>query len=291
VDEAQEDAIARASGGRKVLELCADLLGSIDTDENARRAAARFGLAEGQEPTERQVEQVEQERVGAALKPFFNPRLREAILGAKQALEQVIDEVSPDHLLRAGFDGAAREKARSMLSSFRQFLEEHKDEIEALKVLYSRPYRAGLRYGQVKELAAEIQRPPHQLHPERLWQAYETVEPEKVRGHGGAHLVDVIALVRHALEPGSLLTPFEETVEERYQRWLREQSGAGADFSAEQRRWLDAIKDHIARSLTIEEEDFADVPFNQFGGLGKAYELFGEQLPEILEELNMRLAA
>jgi type I restriction enzyme, R subunit len=103
--------------------------------------------------------------------------------------------------------------------------------------------------------------------------------------------VDVIALVRHAIDPGSLLTPFEATVEERYQQWLADQAAAGANFTPEQRRWLDAIKDHIARSLTIEEEDFADVPFNQYGGLGRAYDLFGPQLGEILDELNARLAA
>ena len=33
------------------------------------------------------------------------------------------------------------------------------------------------------------------------------------------------------------------------------------------------------------------VSFNQIGGIGKAYELFGDQLSAILDELNMRLAA
>ena len=102
--------------------------------------------------------------------------------------EQVIDEQTRDTLVRAGFDTAALDKARSLITSFRQFIEDHKDEIEALRVLYSRPYRAGLRYGQVKELAAAIQQPPHRFHPERLWQAYETVRPDRVRGHGGKQL-------------------------------------------------------------------------------------------------------
>ena len=31
--------------------------------------------------------------------------------------------------------------------------------------------------------------------------------------------------------------------------------------------------------------------FNQFGGIGRAYELFGDRLAEIMEELNARLAA
>ena len=54
---------------------------------------------------------------------------------------------------------------------------------------------------------------------------------------------------------------------------------------------LDAIKDHIASSLAIEQDDLEEVPFNTIGGLGRAYELFGDRLAPILDELNMRLAA
>ena len=50
-------------------------------------------------------------------------------------------------------------------------------------------------------------------------------------------------------------------------------------------------KDHIATSLSIDEEDFQGVPFNQKGGLSKAYELFGDELETIIEELNEVLAA
>ena len=100
------------------------------------------------------------------------------------------------------------EKAQSLITNFRQFIEDNKDEIEALQVLYSRPYRAGLRYRHVKELAAALQTatalPPA---PNRLWQAYEAVEPEKVKGTGGKQLVDVIALVRHAIDPNQPLGP------------------------------------------------------------------------------------
>jgi type I restriction enzyme R subunit len=62
-------------------------------------------------------------------------------------------------------------------------------------------------------------------------------------------------------------------------------------YTAEQRKWLDAIKDHIASSLRIEPDDFDEIPFSKYGGLGRAYELFGEGLNGILEELNERLAA
>lgn len=38
-------------------------------------------------------------------------------------------------------------------------------------------------------------------------------------------------------------------------------------------------------------DDFDYAPFSQRGGLGKAHQLFGEQLPKLLDELNEVLAA
>ncbi len=104
------------------------------------------------------------------------------------------------------------------------------------------------------------------------------MEPDKVKGIGGKKLVDVIAMVRHAIDPNTQLTPVDITVEERYQQWMAEKQSAGVVFTADQRKWLDAIKDHIAASLNIEQDDLEEVPFNTIGGLGRAYELFGDKL-------------
>ena len=293
IEPKHETEIAGAAGGESLGTLATDLLDSLDADRNAQRAAEKFDLAEDEEPTDEQLQAAEQAAMAAALKAFHEPKLREVIIAVKASLEQVIDETTPDVLLGAGFDAAAKLKAQTILSDFRKFLEDHKDEIEAIQVLYSKPYRAGLRYEHVKELAAAIERPPLSTRnpEERLWRLYEAVEPEKVKGKGGKALVDLIAIVRHALHPDEPLVPIGVQVEERYGEWLVEQEEAGVTFNADQRKWLDAIKDHIASSLSIDEDSFDSVPFNQFGGLGKAYELFGDKLPALIEELNARLAA
>jgi len=289
--EEQRGEITKTAEGRDVKSLAAGLLHSIDPDEVAKRAAVKFSLPPEQEPSDEQFDVVEQELMQAALKPFHNPKLRELILGITKSLEQVIDGESQDVLLRAGFDAQALERAQSLITSFRQFIEDNKEELEALQVLYSRPYRAGLRYRHVKELAAALQRPPVAATPELLWRAFEAVEAGKVRGRGGNKLVDVIALVRHAIDPAQPLTPFGSTVEERYQVWLAEQAAAGVEFTVEHRQWLDAIKDHIANSASIEQDDFDLSPFTEMGGLGRAYDLFGDRLSGILDEMNARLAA
>jgi len=66
---------------------------------------------------------------------------------------------------------------------------------------------------------------------------------------------------------------------------------AGVKFSGEQLAWLHLIRDHIATAISSEPEDWELSPFNQRGGLGKAHQLFGEQLPTLLDELNAVLVA
>lgn len=297
IDEPAQEAIKTASGGTSLSGLSAGLLKSIDPDANTLLAKEKFNIPEDQEPTEAQLKDIEKEQMAIAVKPFHNPKLRGAILATKSSLDQVIDEQTPDKLVQAGFSQEAKDKAQLLLSNFRQFLEDNKDEIEALQVLYSVPYRAGLKFRHVKELAAKLNKPPFFVDPNRpdsltrLWQAHEVIEPDKVRGMGGKQLVDVIALVRHAIEPNTPLAPMGMTLEEQYQQWLVDKQQAGVSFTADQRKWLDAIKDHIASSLAIEQDDLEEVPFNAIGGLGRAYELFGDNLTAILDELNTRLAA
>ena len=88
-----------------------------------------------------------------------------------------------------------------------------------------------------------------------------------------------------------MLTPFADSVTERFNEWLMDKAKAGVKFSGEQLAWLNLIRDHIATAISIEPDDLELSPFNQRGGLGKAHQLFGEQLPKLLDELNAVLAA
>ena len=77
----------------------------------------------------------------------------------------------------------------------------------------------------------------------------------------------------------------------RFESWLEQKVQAGTAFNADQRAWLELIRDHIATSLSIEPGDFDYAPFNLRGGLGKAHQLFGNDLTKLLDELNEVLAA
>jgi type I restriction enzyme, R subunit len=67
---------------------------------------------------------------------------------------------------------------------------------------------------------------------------------------------------------------------------------AGAlKFTDEQMTWLRMIKDHIATSFHCDRDDLDYAPFDANGGLGKMYQLFGDEMDTILDELNEALAA
>ncbi len=293
VDASQAARIERESGGESLAGLTSRLADSIDPQATHEAAVKRFHLPEHENPTQEQRDEVEHERMAEALEPFSRPELRRAIVEIAKSHSQIVDEASRDVLLDFGHSEAAVHSARSKLDDFQQFLEENKDEIEALRILYSRPYRAGLRYRHVKELRDLLRHPPVSLHDPAgdLWRIYGALETDRVTGAGGRALVDLVAIVRHVLRPSGKLVPLADEVEERYRAWLAEKARAGQEFTAEQRRWLGAIKDHIASSLAIEQEDFEDVPFNQWGGLGGAWQTFGENLDAVLAELNESLAA
>lgn len=290
--EAQQ--IEAASGGLSVRDLAAGLVRALDPD--ARLDAARRATGQD-EPDEAAIGEAARRLVQEATAPFDNPALRKALVNAQRRDEQTIDTVSQDEVLAAGWDARADEKARALVSSFRQFIEDNKDEIVALEVLYSRPRSARLTYGDVKRLAEAIERPPLGLTTDRLWQAYEHLDRSRVRGTGTRRLLtDLVALVRYTLEresdPTATLEPYAEQVQRRFAAWIAEQEERrGMAFDGEQRYWLELIRDHIATALAIEKDDFDYQPFVQRGGLGRASQLFGDELEAILKDLNERLVA
>jgi type I restriction enzyme, R subunit len=101
----------------------------------------------------------------------------------------------------------------------------------------------------------------------------------------------MVSLVRFALEQEDELVPYPELVDERFQAWLLAQENTGRTFTPVQIAWLERIRDHVAASLAISAEDFDYTPFVEHGGIGKAYELFGDELSPLLDELNEALAA
>lgn len=291
LEPAQRQQIVAASGGHTPATLAGALLRAFDPDAIAERAAGKPG-ASPDEVAPDHYEATRQQLITEACAPFDKPVLRETLETLKQETEQALDIYTPDEVLSQGFDAAAKERAASLVQAFRDYLTQHQTEIDALQILYSRPYKQRLTEPMLKELEKKLRDNHAAWTEDRLWDAFAVTTPEKVKGRSQAgRFADLVALVRFALEQQPVLAPFADSVSERFNEWLMDKAKAGTVFTAEQLSWLHLIREHIATAISIEPEDLELSPFNQRGGLGKAHQLFGEQLPYLLDELNEVLAA
>jgi len=302
----EQQKVTELLGGSTLKELTGDLVEALDPDNHLARVYLRRAeqgrQADRSEPTGQEMRQAAARVIGEAVKPLCNPDLRELLLEIKKKNEQIIDTVSTDTVIFSGF---TEEKAKGVVESFEQFIEANKDEITALQVLYSEPFKQRLRFEDVRELAEKLVAQVEQLRiyqthpqgwekrvPDELWAAYQKLEAGKVRGAAASHiLTDLVSLVRFAMHQENELVPFPEKVQVNFRAWVEQQQASGKRFTAEQRKWLEMIRDHIAANLQIETDDFDYAPFAQEGGIGKVWQLFGDELNVMLEELNEVLAA
>ncbi len=197
-----------------------------------------------------------------------------------------------DKVTFAGFDGRAKEQATAMIMDFASFLEENKDTITTLSIFFDQPWRRReLTYRMIRELCDSILSSKPRLAPFAVWEAYERLE--NVAGNRPENeLVALVSLVRRVLDIDSVLTPYDGTVNRNFQSWVMDRhKGNAPKFSEEHMSWLRMIKDHIATSMHMERDDFDYSPFAEAGGLGKARQLFGDDLDTILGEMNEKPAA
>jgi type I restriction enzyme R subunit len=285
--------VVEASGGPTLTRICGAIVDGLDPDRQIAEARRTFAVPAGEEPTTPQVEQAAEALLKRATEPLATrPALRTVLQDLKREMEQVIDEVSQDELLEAGASEEAREKARALVADFERFIEDNKDEIDALQFFYAQPYSKRLSFQDIKALADAIKAPPRAWTPEKLWRAYETLSKDKVRGVSGKRLLtDIVSLVRFATHKEDELVPFREYVREGFDEWMAQQENRRRRFTADQRRWLEMMRDHIATSLEMTVEDLDYAPFAEEGGRGKAAQVFGEELTAVLDELNAVLAA
>jgi type I restriction enzyme R subunit len=289
LEDEEKAEIQKRSGGQSLTAITTSLVNSLDADKHVEQAKKDNKT---EQPSAEQIQQAAEKLIQEAVKPLHNPELRKVLIELKQMHEQTIDNVSQDKVIEAGFSADALERAKGIVQSFEQFIKDHKDEITALQILYSRPYKARIKFEDIKELANAIEKPPRLWSESQLWQAYAALDKSKVKGANTKRiLTDLVSLVRFAIHQDNELVPFPERVNANFKSWLAQQESSGKKFTPDQRRWLEMIRDHIAANLGIDPKDFDYAPFAQEGGLGKVHQLFGSELNKIIDELNGTLAA
>jgi len=314
LSQADREEIAKVSGGHSVKQIAAALIKATDPDEIRGRALPP-GTPTYSEPTPAELKAAAEALAEEASKPLAsNPALRDLLEAKRRKADVTIDHLTGDTVISAGYD---EEKARQLVTSWKQFLEDNQDEITALQILYNRPHaKRHLVYEELKTLAEAIARPPYHIAPAEVWKAYEHLEKRPLTTDPVKTLTNLITLVRHTVDPQKTpLAPFPELVETRYQQWLAQQqeSGLGVSpqtlktppqaqtprFTPEQIHWLDVIKNYVALNgafATDDQDAYLDawqsVDSDEGVPLAVANRIFGKDaLKPIIEELNEVLVA
>ncbi|MBN1969083.1 MAG: DEAD/DEAH box helicase family protein [Candidatus Delongbacteria bacterium] len=287
----EKEKIKELTGGKVINDIAGDLLDAFDPDIQIERAKKDFNLDRDTEPSKDQLKSVEKALVKESCKVFDNPKLRDFLIDVRRNLDQVIDTTNLDKVTYAGFKEDIQDFSKTVIEKFKQFIEDNRDEIIAYRIFYNQPYnRKELTFKMIKELNEKLSKSPYDLTPEKIWKAYAQNEENRVKGANSARkLTDIISLLRFEMELVKELRPFDDSVNQNFKEWVFKKNAGHIQFSEEQMEWLRMIKDHIITSVSIDRDDFENTPFAERGGLMKIWNLFGDKMDGVIEELNQAL--
>ena len=263
------------------------LLNAFDEDIIYTEAQIEYNVSE---PDETQLQEAKKKLIAEATAPFHKPEAREFIENIRRSHDQIIDNVNLDMVVFADYDTKQKEDADRVIATFRDFIEENKDEIIALQIIYSQSYKMRpMAIEELKKLYEKLQ--SKGVTVQRLWDCYAIKQPDKVKKGVLGKITDLVTIIRFEMGYADHLTPFADKVNYNFMQWTLKRNAGAVHFTEEQMEWLRLIKDHIATSLSIETTDLDLSPFDRKGGLGRFYEVFGEKYEELLWEMNIELVA
>lgn len=280
--------------GKTLNQTTKDLLNAFDPDLIQSKTQALVSQIPVQDRTpakEEECRKQAQNELAVHAAKTFTGELNEYIENVRKVHEQIIDTVNTDKILRSEWDSFTKDKAEEVVKNFKEYIEANKDEITALSIFYDQPYRRReLTFKMIKDLLDKLKLEKPLLAPHYVWEAYAQLE--EVKGNSPKNdLVALVSLIRRVTGIDKQLTPYNKTVDKNFQDWVFGKQAGALKFTEEQMQWLRMLKDHIASSFHVEVDDLDYTPFDAQGGRGKMYQLFGDKMEVIIDELNEVLAA
>lgn len=265
-------------------EIINNLIHTTKVDKQIEKAKELFGGNEKSYiPNDIELKQATEELVSIACRPFDNPKFRFVILNIKKKNTQLINNNS--------IEEAAKERSSDIIFRFKSFLESHKNDIPLIEnISTGDSVHVHIDADEIKVLTNELRKPPYEISPEEIWNAFQRINPERVKPIGEQkNPANVIALAQFALGKIDTLEPFLDKVGVKFKEWLEVQKEEGKNYNEEELEWLNMMKNYYSTFLEINMTSFNQPPFSNKGGAAKAYKLFGHDLNKILFELNETL--
>ena len=285
----QQAQLLEQTGGKNLKQITKALISAYDPDAIMARSTAKPtdppGIIES-------AKKEAQEQLISEAATVFHGELNTFLENVRKEHDQIIDSINTDTITHSDWETNAVEKAQSIITDFTAYLEQHKDEIKALSIFYNQPiHRREITFDMIKEVMEKLRLEKPMLAPVAVWDAYATVETVNST-RPKDELTALVSLIRHACGIDTELKAFDKTIDENFRHWIfKQNAGQHNRFTTEQMEWLRMIKDHVVSSYHMALDDLDYTPFDSVGGRGKMYQLFGDSMTELIQELNEVLAA
>ena len=147
-----------------------------------------------------------------------HPAAREYLLILNAGFIEIL-QPGEDTLIFSGF---SQEEASDTTEAFESYVNEHKDEIEALRIIYNNQGEP-LTYAMLKELELKLRYANSKFNPSLLWNTYAIVKPDLVTKFSTKEekdaLTNLIQLVRFAYNQIPRLESLYPTANKFFNLW------------------------------------------------------------------------
>ena len=143
-----------------IKQICLDIYAAIDPDNKAF-------------PEYKDINDPNTERKALISALINNVKARKKLLEVNAGFIKIAVEET-DKLISAGF---SKEQSKQYIDSFEKNLEENKDEVEALRILYNQK-KVAITYSMLKDLEKKLLAYNNQFKSEFLWTCYQTLNGE-----------------------------------------------------------------------------------------------------------------
>lgn len=207
-----------------------------------------------------------------------DPAFQDLLINYKRPKKQfyvgyeVEDQVFSEPLI--GYKGEQL-KPEDYLKQFATYVTQNKAEIEAFKIILERPQQWSTK--TLEELIEVLR--SNGFPVSKLDEVYKNIYHKE--------LIDVISMIKHAVNAEEPLLTKEERVDKAIARAFD-----GVDLTDDQQKWVEYIREHLKENLSIDEEDFNFMPvLESHGGWGKFKKVFGDISTDIIHKINQFIAA
>ncbi|MCH5213764.1 MAG: DEAD/DEAH box helicase family protein [Muribaculaceae bacterium] len=175
-------------------------------------------LSSGSLPQYLNVNEPNSERKALVRVLAINPEARKLLCIFNAGYQKIL-QPGEDELIEKGF---SHEQSESNTKTFEEFINAHKDDIEALRIIYN---NAGepLTYQMLVELQHKLLQVTHTFSVSRLWHDYQILYPEKVKKFTSQEekdaITNIIQIIRFAFHIIPELRSLPSLAAQRFELW------------------------------------------------------------------------